>query len=88
MNTDQWGIVNHQPYLYTTGDFDFRTPEQKQMDDENELKVQINTFVWTHAPNEMTLGKADEMACKILELFIEARESLRTKEPVASSEVA
>lgn len=78
MNSDRWGQLVREPVL-TTGELDFRTPEQKQMDDENQLKVEINTFVWTHAPDGLTLGKADELACKILDLFIEARESVRTQ---------
>ena len=76
MNNDYYGNPNAN--VFTTGEIDFRTDEQKQMDDENQLKVEINMFVWSHAPDEMPLGKADELACKILELFIAARESLKT----------
>lgn len=58
-----------------TTDFslDLRSPHEKNMDDENALKVEINSFVWMHAPGHMTLEKADEMACKIFELFLAAR---------------
>lgn len=47
--------------------------EPKTVDDDNALKVEINTFIWMHAPSDMPLGKADELACKVFELFIEAR---------------
>lgn len=56
----------------TECDADFSKPESS-VDDENDLKVEINTFVWGHAPDAMPLGKADELACKIFELFIAAR---------------
>ena len=54
-------------------EFDLRTPEQKAVDDEDNLKVLINTFVWQHAPGTLTLDAAEAMACKIFELFLEAR---------------
>jgi len=47
---------------------------EETMNDEENLKVEINTFVWMHAPKEMTLGAADDMACKIFQMFMEARE--------------
>jgi hypothetical protein len=74
-----------QGNVFVSADLDFRTPEQKQVNDEDSLKIEINTFVWTHAPDEMTLGKADEMACKIFELFLQAREALRSQECAAGS---
>jgi hypothetical protein len=43
------------------------------VDDEGDLKVLINTFVWQHAPAAMPLGKAEELACKVFEEFIKAR---------------
>jgi hypothetical protein len=53
---------------------DLRSEEEKAVDDENNLKIEINTFVWGHAPGDMRLDKADELACKIFELFLEARQ--------------
>ena len=47
--------------------------EEDQVSDENDLKCEINTFIWSHAPSTMPLGKADELACKIFELFVAAR---------------
>lgn len=49
------------------------------MDDVEQLKIAINTFVWSHAPGAMPLEKADDMACKILELFLEARGEFLSK---------
>jgi hypothetical protein len=60
-----------QPLVFTECDLN---ADEDQMNDENQLKVEINTFVWSHAPDAMPLGKADEMACKIFELFIAARQ--------------
>lgn len=54
---------------------DLRSAEEKAVDDENNLKVQINAFVWMHAPGDMRLDKADELACKIFELFLESRQA-------------
>jgi len=33
------------------------------------LKVEINTFVWMHAPPDTTLRDAEEMACQILNIL-------------------
>ena len=55
---------------------DLRKPELKEVDDENGLKIDINTFVWMHAPGALTLERADELACKIFCLFLEARKSV------------
>lgn len=43
------------------------------MNDEESLKVAINAFVWTHAPNNMLLIDAESLATKIFILFLEAR---------------
>lgn len=48
-------------------------PEAEFVCDEEQLKVLVNTFVWSNAPASMPLGKADEMAVKIFELMLEAR---------------
>lgn len=52
------------------------------MDDEDQLKVEINTFVWMHAPAEMPLGKADELACRIFLLILDARKTYRSRPAV------
>lgn len=46
---------------------------EEAVEDESQLKVEINTFIWMHAPKEMTLGDADDMACKIFEMMLAAR---------------
>ena len=46
------------------------------MDDENditELKKEINNLIWMHAPDHLTLGKAETIACNILEMVREGR---------------
>lgn len=40
--------------------------------DDSALKVRINTLVWEVMPDTMTLGKADELSCKIFDLCREA----------------
>lgn len=35
-------------------------------DQYNDLKLEINRLIWQYAPEETTLGAADELACKIL----------------------
>jgi hypothetical protein len=47
--------------------------EAATMDDEADLKRDINAFVWSTAPGAMTLEKADDLACQIFELFLDAR---------------
>jgi hypothetical protein len=31
------------------------------------VKVQLNTLIWMYGPPTMTLGEADQLACKMLE---------------------
>ena len=40
--------------------------------DEN-LKVEINNFVWMYAPKSMTLDEADDLSLKIYDLFMDRR---------------
>lgn len=40
------------------------------MDDEANLKQQINNFVWMHAPGQMKLKEAETLAVKIFDLFM------------------
>ena len=32
----------------------------------NDAKCEINRLIWQYSPPDLTLGKADELACKIL----------------------
>jgi hypothetical protein len=41
-------------------------------DCETELKIQINNFLWMHAPGHLYLCHAETMACTILELLKDA----------------
>lgn len=34
------------------------------------LKREINTLIWMFAPQEMSLGKADEIACRFFEEIV------------------
>lgn len=43
------------------------------MDDTEQLKITINTFVWMNAPGGMTLDAADSLASEIYRLFEDAR---------------
>jgi hypothetical protein len=62
----------------TTGQLSFDQPDENVVDI-NDLKVEINTFVWAHAPADMPLGKADDLACEIFGLFIAARDEYGRK---------
>jgi len=42
-------------------------------DQYNDLKLEINRLIWQYAPEETTLGTADEMACKILNSIIKGK---------------
>lgn len=35
----------------------------------SKLKVEINTLIWMYAPEDLTLKKADEMACLIFDMI-------------------
>lgn len=39
----------------------------------NDLKLEINRLIWQYAPEETTLGTADEMACKILNSILKGK---------------
>lgn len=47
------------------------------MSDE-QLKIEINNFVWMHAPATMPLGEAEKFAVNIWNSFIEARDKYHT----------
>ena len=42
-------------------------------DQYNDLKLEINRLIWQYAPEETTLGTADEMACKILNSILKGK---------------
>lgn len=44
----------------------YKTDPNEQFEN---LKVKINTFVWVNARESLTLGKADDLAMAILQLF-------------------
>lgn len=44
------------------------------MNDESDLKVAINTFVWERAPGAMSLSEAEKLSVRIFELFIAVRQ--------------
>jgi len=52
-------------------------PEPEYVDDaidDSTLKKEINNLIWMCAPKNIPLGKADDMACKVFEMFKEAQE--------------
>lgn len=52
----------------------------KPNEETEELKVEINTFVWTHAPRSMSLGDADDLALALYSLFGQLHEGKTLKE--------
>ncbi len=44
------------------------------------IKLEINNLIWMHGPASMTLIEAEEMACKIYELFLEAQEKTQNRD--------
>ena len=42
-------------------------------DQYNDLKLEINRLIWQYAPEETTLGTADELACKILNSILKGK---------------
>lgn len=42
-------------------------------DQYNDLKLELNRLIWQYAPEETTLGTADEMACKILNSILKGK---------------
>lgn len=39
-----------------------------------EVKVEINTLLWMWLPDRITLGEAEKISLKILELMLEAKD--------------
>ena len=35
------------------------------------FKCEINELIWRYGPKELTLGRADEIACNMMDAFIE-----------------
>ena len=52
--------------------------------DEAELKVQINNFIWMHAPGHLCMKHAETLACTFLSLLNDAagRHSQELWEPL------
>lgn len=59
----------------------FAAPEHEPMDetqvDDETLKKEINNLIWMFGPATMPLRDAESMACKVFELFIEAKDKYK-----------
>lgn len=53
------------------------------MNDEEQLKILINNFVWMHGPSRLMLQDAESLAKKIFILFMQAQASANN-EPTPS----
>lgn len=49
---------------------DHRMIVRDQVETEAALKVDINNLLWKHVPSSMTMGQAEELACKIYTLMV------------------
>ncbi len=69
--------LGSEPYIGRLTEFNLEQEDAPLSEDQ--LKVEINTFVWMHAPAAMPLGEADKLALNILGLILEAREKFSTE---------
>lgn len=73
------GYQSNNFTTYESPRFELPTDEpmdETQVEDET-LKKEINNLIWMLGPAKMPLRDAESMACKMFELFIEAKDKFK-----------